>query len=225
VHSAAGITSRETLPGVVLLGGLVDQAQKMSLRGRLKTLPAVRFRQVLGYDFGVATFYNDSALFGLSYLTTLVLSHLSPHAIEVAQIFDHVCHPGDLPEALPVKWQEVDDCRVKTLQENPFPGEVASEDCKNLQLPGYLMHRFAFYRFDHYAPRLGQTRHRAKLDAQSLLEKQGNARDKSATVEISQNADIRGSHLQPPRTTEQRALRRSFYELVPLPVFLCGQIA
>jgi hypothetical protein len=84
MHSAAGVTSRETFPGVVLLGGLVNEAQKMSLRGRLKTLPAIRFRQVLGHDFGVATLYNNSALFGLSYLTTLVLSHLSPHAIEVA---------------------------------------------------------------------------------------------------------------------------------------------
>jgi hypothetical protein len=171
VHSAAGVTSRETLPGIVLLGSLVNEAQKMSARGRLKTLAAIRFRQVLGYDFGVATFHNDSALLSFSYLATLVLSHLSPYAIEVAQIFDHVCHPGDLPETLPVEWQEVDDCRVKTLQENLFPGEVASKDCKNLQLPGYLMHRFAFYRFDHYAPRLGQTWHRAKLDAESPLEK------------------------------------------------------
>jgi hypothetical protein len=220
MHSAAGITSRETFPGVVLLGGLVDEAQKISVRGRLKTLPAIGFRQVLGHDFGVATFYNDSALFGLSYLAPLILSHLSPHAIKVAQIFDHVCHPRNLPETLPVEWQEVDDCRVKTLQENLFCGEVASEDCKNLQLPGYLMYRFAFYRFDHYAPRLGQTRHRAKLDAQSLFEKQRNARNKSAMIEISQNADIRSGHLQPPGTTKQRALRRSFHEFVPSPVFL-----
>jgi hypothetical protein len=84
MHSPVGVTSGETLAGFVLLGGLVNEAQEMSVRGRLKTLPAIRLRQVLGYDFGVATFYNDSALFGLSYLTTLVLSHLSPHAIEVA---------------------------------------------------------------------------------------------------------------------------------------------
>src|SRR6266403_3597305 len=225
MDSAAGVTSRETLPGIVLLGGLVNEAQKMSFRGRLKTLPAVRFRQVLGHDFGIATFYNDSALFGLSYLTALVLSHLSPHPIEVAQIFDHVCHPGNLPEALPVEWQEVDDCRVKTLQENLFLGQVASKDCKNLKLPGYLMHRFAVYGFDHYAPRLGETRHRAKFDAQSLLEKQRNARDKSATIEIAQNTDIRSRHLKPPGTTEQRALGRSFYELVPSPIFLARQIA
>src|SRR5712675_1492580 len=132
-----------------------------------------------------ALFYNDSSLLGLSYLTALVLPHLSPHAFEIAQIFDRVCHPGDLLESQPLEWQEVGDCRVKTLQENLFPGEVASKDCKNLKLPGYLMHRFAFYGFDHHAPRLGQTRHRAKLDAQRRLEKQGNARDKSAPIEIS----------------------------------------
>jgi hypothetical protein len=202
MYSSVGITSRETFPGVVLLGGVVNKAQKMSLRGRPKTLPAKRFRQVQGHNFRVAAFYNDSALFGLSYLTALVLPHLSPHAIEIAQILDHVCHPGDLLEAQPVEWQEVGDCRVKTLQENLFPGEVASKDCKNLHLPGYLMHKFAFYWLNHYTPRLGQTRHRTKRDAQSLLEKQWNARDKSATIEISQNTDIRGGNLQPPGTTE-----------------------
>src|SRR5258708_13302272 len=118
MYSAAGITSRETLPGVVLLGSLVNEAQEMSLRGRLKTLPAIRFRQILRHDFGVATFYNDSALFRLSYLTTLVLSHLSPHAIEVAQLFDHVCHPRALPKPFPVKRHAIDDSTLKTLQQN-----------------------------------------------------------------------------------------------------------
>jgi len=195
MHSPIGITGCETFPGVVLSGGLVNEAQQMSLRGRLKSLPAICFRQVLGHYFRVTTLYNDSTLFSFSYLTTLVLSHLSPHAIEVAQVLDYVCHPGGLPEAQPLEWQEVGDCGMKTLKENLFPSEVASKDCKNLHLPGDLMHKFAFYWLDHYAPRLGQTRHRTKLDAQSILEKQGNARDKPAPIEISQDTDIRGGDL------------------------------
>jgi hypothetical protein len=163
----------------------MNEAKKLSFRGRLKTLPVVRFRQVLGHNVGVATFYNDATLFGLSYLTTLVLSHLSPHAIKIAQILDHVRQPGHLPEALPLEWQEVDNGRMKTLQENLFPGEPAGKDCKNLHLPGYLMDRLAFNGFDHYAPCMGQIRHRAKLHTESLPEKKGNARDKPATVEIS----------------------------------------
>src|SRR5205807_238691 len=99
MHSPAGITSCETFAGVVLFSRMVNEAQNISLCGRPKTLPAIRFRQVLGHNFGVATFHNDSALFSLSYLAALVLSHLSPHAIEVAQLLDYVCHPGDLPEA------------------------------------------------------------------------------------------------------------------------------
>jgi len=225
MHSSVGITSRETFPGVVLSGGMVNGAQEMSLRGRPKTLPAIRFRQVLGHDVRVAAFYNDSVPFGLSDLTTLVLSHLSPHAIEVAQVLDYVCHPGGLPEAQPLEWQEVGDCGMKTLEENLFPSETASKDCKNLHLSSDLMHKFAFYWLDHHAPRLGQTRHRAKRDAQSFLEKQGNARDKSAMVEISQNTDIRGGHLQPPGTAEQRALRRSFHKFVPSLIFLYQQKA
>jgi hypothetical protein len=165
MHSTAGITSCKTLPGVVLSGGLVNEAQEMSLRGRPKTLPAIRFRQVMGHSFRVAAFYNNSALFCLSDLTALVLSHLSPHAIKVTQVFDYVRHPRGLLEAQPVEWQEVGDRGMKTLEENLFSGKAASKDCKNLHLPGDLMHTFAFYWLDHHAPRLGQPRHRAKLDA------------------------------------------------------------
>jgi hypothetical protein len=220
MYSPVEVASRETLSSPVLLSCVVDAAQELGIHGSLQTLPGICFCQVLRHHLRRTRAYIDSALFGLSYLTALVLSHLSPHAIEVAQIFDHVRHSGDLLEAQPVERQEVDESGMKTLQENLFPDEVASKDCKNLHLPSYLMHTFTFYGFDHYAPRLGKTRHCAKLHAQSLLERQGNSRNQSAAVEISQNTDIGSRHLQPPGTTEQRTLRRSFYEFVPLPVFL-----
>src|SRR5207245_8628537 len=120
MHSSVGVTSRETFPGIVLLGGPVNDAQKVSRHGRLETLPTIGLRQVFRHDFRFARFYSNSALFGLSYLTTLVLSHLCPHAIQITQVLDCVCHSGDLPEAQPVKWQKVNDCGVKALQANPF---------------------------------------------------------------------------------------------------------
>jgi hypothetical protein len=225
VHLPVNITGCEAVPSSVLSGGMVDAAQEVSFRGTLKTLAAICLGQVIGHNLGIARFYNDSALFGFSYLATLVLSHVCPDPIQVAQMLDDICHPRNLLEALPLEWKEVENFGVKTLQENRLGGQVAGKDRENLHLSTYPMYRLAFQWLDHHTPSLGQLRHGTQLEAESPFEEQGDTRDESATVEISQNARVRSDHIQPPRTTEQRALRRGFDEFVPKLPFLFGQIA